>query len=75
MRRAAMNAKLIPNLEEATIERPKPAGEKLTGIVAELAGALKDADVQEPRTEYTGYLMKKYSLNEDRVDFSRGEGR
>jgi hypothetical protein len=38
-----------------------PPREKLTGVVAELAGVLKGAEVGDPREEYTEYLRKKYS--------------
>ena len=39
----------------------EPSGEKLTGVVAELAGVLKGAEIGDPREEYTEYLRKKYS--------------
>lgn len=42
-------------------ESDEPPREKLTGVVAELAGVLKDADIGEPKAEYTEYLLKKYS--------------
>ena len=38
-----------------------PPREKLTGVVAELAGVLKGAAVGDSRKEYTEYLRKKYS--------------
>lgn len=31
------------------------------GVVAELAGVLKESEVGDPREEYTEYLRKKYS--------------
>jgi hypothetical protein len=37
-----------------------PPREKLTGVVAELAGVLKGAEVGDSREEYTSYLRKKY---------------
>ena len=39
----------------------EPSREKLTGVVAELAGVLKGAKIGDPREEYTEYLRKKYS--------------
>lgn len=39
----------------------EPPREKLTGVVAELAGVLKGAEIGDPREEYTEYLRKKYS--------------
>ncbi len=39
----------------------EPPREKLTGVVAELAGVLKGAAVGDSKEEYTGYLRKKYS--------------
>ncbi|HVG09180.1 MAG TPA: DUF6364 family protein [Thermoanaerobaculia bacterium] len=39
----------------------EPPREKLTGVVAELAGVLKGVEVGDPREEYTEYLRKKYS--------------
>lgn len=32
-----------------------------TGVVAELAGALKGAEIGDTKAEYTEYLQKKYS--------------
>lgn len=34
---------------------------KPTGVVAELAGILKGAEIGDPREEYTEYLERKYS--------------
>lgn len=31
------------------------------GIVGELAGVLQDSEIDDVRTDYTEYLMKKYS--------------
>ena len=39
----------------------EPSRKKLTGVVAELAGALKGVELGDPREEYTEYLRKKYS--------------
>lgn len=39
----------------------EPPREKLTGVVAELAGALKGVELGDSREEYTAYLWKKYS--------------
>lgn len=45
-------------LRLAEAEEP---GQKLTGVVAELAGALAGAEVGDAREAYTEYLQKKYS--------------
>lgn len=42
-------------------ETEEPPREKLKGVVAELAGVLKGAEIGDPREDYTGYLRKKYS--------------
>lgn len=45
-------------LRLAEAEEPR---QRLTGVVAELAGALAGAEVGDAREEYTDYLQKKYS--------------
>jgi len=42
-------------------ESEEPSPEKLKGVVAELAGVLKGAEIGDPREEYAAYLLKKYS--------------
>jgi Family of unknown function (DUF6364) len=42
-------------------ETEEPPREKLTGVVAELAGVLRGAEIGDPGEEYTEYLRKKYS--------------
>jgi hypothetical protein len=42
-------------------ESEEPLQEKPKGVVADLAGVLKDLEVGDPRDEYTEYLLKKYS--------------
>ena len=42
-------------------ELEEPPQERLQGVVAELAGVLKGADIGDPKEEYTDYLLKKYS--------------
>lgn len=39
----------------------EPPREKLTGVVAELAGAMKGVELGDSREEYAEYLRKKYS--------------
>lgn len=39
----------------------QPARESATGVVAELAGALKGVELGDPKAEYAEYLAGKYS--------------
>ena len=45
-------------LKLAQAEEPP---QRLAGVVAELAGVLKRAEIGDPREGYTEYLRKKYS--------------
>jgi hypothetical protein len=44
-----------------TITRKTAPRKKATGVVGELAGLLKDRDVDETRKGYVDYLEEKYS--------------
>jgi hypothetical protein len=46
-------------LEKAAIQETAPE-QRLTGVVAELAGLLKDKDVDESREARTAHLEEKY---------------
>lgn len=42
------------------LENEAAPEQRLTGVVAELAGLLKDRDADESRTAYTAHLEEKY---------------
>ncbi|MCI5122361.1 MAG: hypothetical protein D3908_14465 [Candidatus Electrothrix sp. AUS4] len=44
-----------------TITRKATPRKKTTGVVGELAGLLKDRDVEQTGREYVDYLERKYS--------------
>jgi hypothetical protein len=47
-------------LHECGFDPEKPSRE-IIGVVAELAGVVENAEIGEPKAEYTEYLQKKYS--------------
>lgn len=54
-------SKMTENYFKTIIKKEESNQPKITGVVAELAGILKDKDVDYQRDSYTDYLDEKYS--------------
>lgn len=54
-------SQLVENYLATISQKARPSEIHLTGVVAELAGLLAEAEIDEAKEDYAEYLSKKYS--------------